>query len=76
MSIIWSIIAGGIAGWIASIIMKKDSNSLVTNVIIGMIGTWIGSALFGSNGIFFGVIGACILIWLIDRFNLMDKIKR
>lgn len=46
----WSLIAwvivGGIAGWIASIIMKTDEQmGCITNIIVGMIGSLVGGAI-------------------------------
>lgn len=65
-----AIIIGGIAGWIASMIMKTDTN-IFLNIILGIVGAAIASFLFGILGISFGgwfgylvagLIGACILI--------------
>lgn len=46
----WSLIAwvivGGIAGWIASIVMKTDEQmGCITNIIVGMIGSLVGGAI-------------------------------
>ena len=65
-----AIIIGGLAGWIASGLMKTDTG-IFLNVVLGIIGAAIASFLFGILGISFGgwigyliagVIGACILI--------------
>jgi len=43
--IVW-IIVGGIAGWLASIIMGTNAQmGLVANIVVGMIGSIIGGAL-------------------------------
>lgn len=66
-----AIIIGGLAGWIASGIMKSDTG-IFMNVILGIAGAAIASAIFGLVGVQFGgwlgyliagLIGACILIW-------------
>ena len=68
-----AIIIGGLAGWIASGLMKTDTG-LFLNIVLGIIGAAIASFLFGVFGISFGgwigylvagVIGACILIGLV-----------
>jgi len=55
MSIIGWIVLGGIAGWLASVITRKDQRmGWVANVIVGIIGAGIGGAvfhLFGGQGI-------------------------
>jgi len=66
-----AIIIGGIAGWIASSLMKSDTG-IFLNIILGIIGASIASFLFGLLGVSFGgwlgymiagIVGACILIW-------------
>ncbi len=58
--IIW-IIFGGLVGWVASIIMGTDnSQGLILNVVVGVIGAVIGGWLMS----FFGETGA------ITSFNL------
>lgn len=65
-----AIIIGGIAGWLAERFMQSDTG-LFMNVILGMVGAAVASALLGLFGIAFagwlgyliaGFIGACILI--------------
>ena len=65
-----AIIIGGLAGWIASGLMKTNTG-LFLNIVLGIIGAVIASFLFGIFGVSFGgwigyliagVIGACILI--------------
>lgn len=89
--IIMTLILGALAGWIASMIMGKDSEmGGIANVIVGIIGSviggWIYSAFFlkgGAPGTFvqvlWSVIGAVILLWVINLItgkNKDPKIKR
>ncbi len=76
MSIIAWIIFGALAGWIASIIMKtNEEQGAVANIIIGIIGAFIGGGLYqliGGDGIsgfnivslIVAIIGSVILIFL------------
>jgi uncharacterized membrane protein YeaQ/YmgE (transglycosylase-associated protein family) len=74
MSFIWSLIVGGILGWIGSLIVGKDiPGGVIGNIIAGIIGAWIGSALLGDWGPEIGgysiipaLIGAIILIFVIS----------
>lgn len=61
MSIIFWIIIGGIAGWIAEKVTKSD-HGLLTNIVVGIIGAFIGGFLFGLLGIQVagGIIGSLI----------------
>ena len=49
-----AIIIGGLAGWVASMIMKTDgSMGLLMNIVVGVIGAIIGNLLlpvFGVTG--------------------------
>lgn len=65
-----AILIGGLAGWIASKVMKTDTGILL-NIILGIIGATLASFLFGLLGVSFGgwtgylvagVVGACILV--------------
>lgn len=68
---ILSIILGALAGWIAEKLMKSD-HSLLTNIVLGIVGALVGNWLFrtllgttasGMLGqLVVAVIGACILI--------------
>ncbi|MFC3040770.1 GlsB/YeaQ/YmgE family stress response membrane protein [Virgibacillus xinjiangensis] len=74
MSFIWSLIVGGILGWLASLIVGKDvPGGIIGNIIAGFIGAWIGSSLMGDFGPVIGgfaiipaLIGAIILIFIVS----------
>lgn len=72
LRLIGSLITGAIIGWIASKIMNSESG-LLRNIVVGIVGSFVGSFLFGLLGFYaFGwfanlvvsVIGACVFIWL------------
>ena len=52
MSIIVWIIIGGLAGWVAGMIMKTDGG-LVKNIVVGIVGALIGGFIMS----FFGAAG-------------------
>lgn len=72
--IIWLVI-GGIAGWIAGLIMKSGSFGIVGNVVVGIVGAAIAGFALPAVGIFIGggliaaivnaVIGACLLLFVL-----------
>ena len=55
MGILSWIVLGGIAGWLASIITKRnDQMGCITNIIAGIIGAAVGGwvfSLFGGQGV-------------------------
>lgn len=51
MNILAWIILGGLAGWIGSMIAKTNSSQgLIANVVIGVVGAFIGGFLFNLLG--------------------------
>ena len=78
--IVW-LIFGGIAGWIASIIMGTNAQQgLLMNIIVGIVGAFIGGFIanllgfraaggFSIGSLIVAVIGACILLWLVRMFS-------
>ncbi|MFD1914422.1 GlsB/YeaQ/YmgE family stress response membrane protein [Halodurantibacterium flavum] len=67
-----AIIIGGLAGWLASSVMKSDTG-IFLNIILGIVGAAIARLLLGIFGVAFvgwvgylvaGFVGAVILIWL------------
>ena len=72
-----AIIIGGLAGWLAENFMKSDTG-LLTNIILGIVGAAIASAILSIFGIvlggwigylILGFIGACLLIWIVRMFR-------
>lgn len=73
LGLIASIIVGGLAGWIGSMIMKADTG-LILNIVLGILGAVVANFLLGLLGIFasgswlpqmiVGIVGACLLIFL------------
>jgi uncharacterized membrane protein YeaQ/YmgE (transglycosylase-associated protein family) len=59
--LIWFLLIGLLAGWLASIAMKGSRHGLLGYLIIGVIGALLGGWLFGVLGIAAGgLIGALI----------------
>ena len=80
MGVIAWLILGALSGWIANRLMKNSSSGLIDNIIIGIIGAFIGGFVFNFLGaqsitgfnlhsIFVSVVGACILLWIINKIR-------
>jgi uncharacterized membrane protein YeaQ/YmgE (transglycosylase-associated protein family) len=80
--IIW-LIVGGIVGWLASLIMKRDgSQGIILNVVVGIVGAliggWLIGPMLGAGSINDGfsimsfvvsLIGAIILLAIVNLFT-------
>jgi uncharacterized membrane protein YeaQ/YmgE (transglycosylase-associated protein family) len=81
MNIILWVLFGALTGWIASIIMgTNEEQGPVANIIVGIIGAFIGGAvgrMLGGSGVsgfnlgslLLAVLGAVILIFFIRLFS-------
>lgn len=48
MGIILWLIIGGVVGWLASIVMRRDgSQGIILNIIVGIVGSMLGAWLIG-----------------------------
>jgi uncharacterized membrane protein YeaQ/YmgE (transglycosylase-associated protein family) len=72
--IIW-LIVGGIVGWLASIIMKTTRQGIVANVVVGIVGAFLGGQLLGASihpgmislhTFLVSLVGAILLLGLIN----------
>jgi uncharacterized membrane protein YeaQ/YmgE (transglycosylase-associated protein family) len=52
--LIWFLIIGAIAGWLAGLAMKGSGFGLLGDIIVGIIGAVLGGWLFGQLGIWPG----------------------
>ena len=75
-SLIVLIIVGLIAGWLAGQIMKGGGFGLIGDIVVGIVGAFIGGWLWGTlhlpgigawwlTAIISATIGACILLFII-----------
>jgi len=80
MDIIITLIIGGLVGWIASMIMKTNAQmGLIANIIVGIVGSFLGFWLAGQLGIAAGggivrwlvaLVGAVLLIWILKLLKI------
>ena len=74
-SLIWFLIIGAIAGWLAGLVMKGRGFGLLGDIVVGIIGAFLGGWVFGKLGVSFGgglagglivaFLGAVILLFLV-----------
>lgn len=73
--LIWFLIIGAIAGWLAGLFMKGGGFGLLGDIVVGVIGAFLGGWIFGKLGIWPGggllgslivaFVGAIILLFLV-----------
>jgi uncharacterized membrane protein YeaQ/YmgE (transglycosylase-associated protein family) len=77
VSIIAAIVIGVLAGWIAEQVMGRE-HGLLTNLVVGVVGAFLGSLIAGSLGVGFSgfwgslavsTIGAVLLLAIVGMFR-------
>ena len=79
MGLLYSLLIGGIAGFLAGKLMKGGGFGILINIILGIIGGFVGSWLFGLAKISIGsgivsdlvtvVIGAVVILFVDGLLN-------
>ena len=78
--IVMAILIGAVSGWLATIVMKTKGN-IIKYIVLGILGGFVGGYLFGlldisvnlsvgpinCGTIIVSAIGACIVIFLVDK---------
>jgi len=74
MNLVWFLLIGLVAGFVAGKIWKGSGFGLVGDLVVGVIGALLGGWVLGLVGISFGgligalvtaVIGALLLLWIV-----------
>ncbi|HXV62843.1 MAG TPA: GlsB/YeaQ/YmgE family stress response membrane protein [Vicinamibacteria bacterium] len=78
MNLIYFLIIGLAAGWLAGQIMKGRGFGLAGNLVVGVIGAVVGGFLFGAFGIsssgtigslVTATVGAVVLLWIVGQLK-------
>lgn len=83
MGWIIALIVGGVAGWLASMVMARDASmGIILNIIVGCVGSLIGNALagplfgvqgsvqeFSLTGLIIAFVGAVVLLAIVNLFQ-------
>jgi uncharacterized membrane protein YeaQ/YmgE (transglycosylase-associated protein family) len=77
-NMLWFLIVGMIAGWLAGNITKGRGLGLIGDLVVGVVGSFIGGFLFSLLGlsaygtigeIIMATIGAIVLLWIVRFFK-------
>lgn len=79
LSLVLWLIIGGVAGWLASLVVRGTGLGLVGDIVVGIIGAFIGGFImnaFGASGatgfnfwtLVVAFVGAAILLFIVRLF--------
>jgi uncharacterized membrane protein YeaQ/YmgE (transglycosylase-associated protein family) len=79
MGWIVALIVGGVAGWLASMVMNRDASmGIFWNIVVGIVGSMIGNFIagffgiggtiteFSITGLGIAVVGAIVLLGIVN----------
>jgi len=78
MGLLYWIIVGLIAGWLAGKVMKGEGYGVLVDIILGILGAVVGGWVFGLLGFHAGgligtiivaFVGAVILVWIVRKLK-------
>lgn len=82
MGLLLTLLLGGIAGWLASLVTNRDAEQgLLMNIVVGIIGAilanWVLAPIFGIRaeldfslaGFLMSVAGAVVLLIIVNLFT-------
>ena len=84
-TVIWWVVVGLIAGFLASLVMRGGGYGIVGDIVVGLVGALIGGFLaslvgLGASGfigtIIVAFIGACILIAILHAVSGTTRRRR
>jgi uncharacterized membrane protein YeaQ/YmgE (transglycosylase-associated protein family) len=75
MSFLWFLIVGLVAGWLAGMLVKGGGFGLIGDLVVGVIGAFLGGWLFSTLGasagggllgsIIVATVGAIVLLFIV-----------
>jgi uncharacterized membrane protein YeaQ/YmgE (transglycosylase-associated protein family) len=78
-SFLYSILIGGVAGFLAGKLMKGGGFGILINIVLGIVGGFVGNWLFNTLGVSLmdgvigdlltGVIGAAVVLFVAGLFK-------
>ena len=69
------LLLGGLAGFLAGKVMRGEGFGIVVDILVGLVGGWMGSRVLGALGLNVPVwsyfitafLGAVLLVWIVRR---------
>lgn len=77
-NILWSLLIGGCAGWLAGKLTKGAGYGVFGNIGLGIVGGFLGGFLFGLIGfaaygliarLVVSTVGAMVLVWIVNQIK-------
>ncbi len=80
--LLYTLLIGALAGWLAGFVVKGAGFGIIGNIVIGILGAFVGTWLLGALGVSFGktmggqiltgAVGAALLLFIIGMVRRSD----
>lgn len=88
--LLWSLLIGGVAGWLAGVILQGRGFGLLWNIVLGVVGGALANVLMGvvtllgiriapwslPGRLLAATLGAVLLIWLLRKFQILRRVHQ
>ncbi|MGB5766710.1 MAG: GlsB/YeaQ/YmgE family stress response membrane protein [Arenicellales bacterium] len=85
-SILIILALGAVVGWLASLVVRGGGFGLIVNIIVGILGAFVGKYIFAELGVTVGsgltatlvsaTVGAVILVVIISLLRIISQIRK
>jgi uncharacterized membrane protein YeaQ/YmgE (transglycosylase-associated protein family) len=85
MDLLWTLIIGGVVGWLASILMKTNAQmGVLANIVVGIVGSITGTVIANAAGLtprssaggwIVSVLGAALLIGILRSLGVFGRTR-
>lgn len=73
--LLWFIVVGLVAGWLAGQLMKGGGFGLIGNLVVGVLGAVLGGLLLGSGGALGGGLLGSIVVATLGAILLLFAVR-
>ncbi len=75
MQILVFFVVGGLAGWIAGVVVRGGGQGILVNVLVGILGAFLGGWVFSALGIGLTGLGGLFLMATVGAVILLSLLR-
>jgi len=75
MQILVFLVVGGLAGWIAGVVVRGGGQGILVNVLVGILGAFLGGWVFSALGIGLTGLGGLFLMATVGAVILLSLLR-
>lgn len=72
---IWFLLVGGLAGWLASVLVQGGGMGIIIDILVGTAGAYIGGWMVEAFGISVGGFWGALFMWVLGAVVLLVIVR-